>query len=206
MSSASWGCKLVEILAGISFSTTGNKASFPKLGTLRCFLTCPILPLSVSSYPLTVCSRREVHLYFCDWRKEPPSPSTLTVTSPRPITRHKRALWLTIQFLAPERHLTLWTGSRKWYPGERSAGQKESTLALTKSCVSLQAHPHSELLTRLFLSSLLSSRFYTCLGSVSQSCLPLQHMDCSRQAPLSMGFPRQESWSGLPSLLRLLYW
>ena len=23
-------------------------------------------------------------------------------------------------------------------------------------------------------------------------------MDCSRQAPLSMGFPRQEYWSGLP--------
>ena len=23
-------------------------------------------------------------------------------------------------------------------------------------------------------------------------------MDCTRQAPLSMGFPRQEYWSGLP--------
>ena len=23
-------------------------------------------------------------------------------------------------------------------------------------------------------------------------------MDCSRQAPLSMGFPRQEYWNGLP--------
>ena len=30
---------------------------------------------------------------------------------------------------------------------------------------------------------------------VSNSCDP---MNCSRQAPLSMGFPRQEYWSGLP--------
>ena len=35
----------------------------------------------------------------------------------------------------------------------KSAGQKESTLALKKSCVSLQAHPHSELPTRLFFFS-----------------------------------------------------
>ena len=31
--------------------------------------------------------------------------------------------------------------------------------------------------------------------SCSTLCDP---MDCSRQAPLSMGFPRQEYWSGLP--------
>ena len=30
---------------------------------------------------------------------------------------------------------------------------------------------------------------------MSNSCDP---MDCSHQAPLSMGFPRQEYWSGLP--------
>ena len=33
----------------------------------------------------------------------------------------------------------------------------------------------------------------------AQSCLTLcDSVDCSRQAPLSMGFPRQEYWSGLP--------
>ena len=35
--------------------------------------------------------------------------------------------------------------------------------------------------------------------SVAQSCpSPCDPMDCSLQAPLSMGFPRQEHWSGLP--------
>ena len=34
---------------------------------------------------------------------------------------------------------------------------------------------------------------------VSQWCLTLcDPMDCSRQAPLSMGFSRQEYWRGLP--------
>ena len=34
---------------------------------------------------------------------------------------------------------------------------------------------------------------------VAKSCPALlDPMDCSRQAPLSMGFPRQEYWSGLP--------
>ena len=33
----------------------------------------------------------------------------------------------------------------------------------------------------------------------AQSCLTLcDPMDCSLQAPLSMGFSRQEYWSGLP--------
>ena len=33
----------------------------------------------------------------------------------------------------------------------------------------------------------------------AQSCPALcDTMDCSHQAPLSMGFPRQEYWSGLP--------
>ena len=33
----------------------------------------------------------------------------------------------------------------------------------------------------------------------AQSCLTLcDPTDCSPQAPLSMGFPRQEHWSGLP--------
>ena len=31
-----------------------------------------------------------------------------------------------------------------------------------------------------------------------QSCLTLCPMDVARQAPLSMGFSRQEGWSGLP--------
>ena len=34
---------------------------------------------------------------------------------------------------------------------------------------------------------------------ISQLCLTLCNpMDCSPQAPLSMRFPRQEHWSGLP--------
>ena len=34
---------------------------------------------------------------------------------------------------------------------------------------------------------------------VAQSCLALcDPMDCSHQAPLSMGFSRQDYWSGLP--------
>ena len=39
-----------------------------------------------------------------------------------------------------------------------------------------------------------------CMCSVAQLCSSLCHpMDCvARQAPLFMGFPRQESWSGLP--------
>ena len=37
-------------------------------------------------------------------------------------------------------------------------------------------------------------------SEVAQSCLTLSNpMDCSYQAPLSMGFSRQEYWSGLPS-------
>ena len=38
-----------------------------------------------------------------------------------------------------------------------------------------------------------------CLLNRLQSCLTLcDPMNCSRQAPLSMGFSRQENWSGLP--------
>ena len=38
-------------------------------------------------------------------------------------------------------------------------------------------------------------------SSVIQSCPTLcDPMDCRPQAPLSMGFPRQEYWSGLPFL------
>ena len=34
---------------------------------------------------------------------------------------------------------------------------------------------------------------------VALSCLPLGHpVDCSHQAPLSLGFSRREHWSGLP--------
>ena len=36
-------------------------------------------------------------------------------------------------------------------------------------------------------------------SEVAQSCLTRSDpMDCSPQAPLSMGFSRQEYWSGLP--------
>ena len=35
--------------------------------------------------------------------------------------------------------------------------------------------------------------------TLAQPCLTLRSpMDCSPPAPLSMGFPRQEYWSGLP--------
>ena len=40
---------------------------------------------------------------------------------------------------------------------------------------------------------------YVCMQSCTQSCLILcDPMDCTLQAPLSMGFHRQEYWSGLP--------
>ena len=42
--------------------------------------------------------------------------------------------------------------------------------------------------------------------SVIQSCPTLcDPMDCSLPAPLSMGFPRQEYWSGLPFLLQGIF-
>ena len=48
----------------------------------------------------------------------------------------------------------------------------------------------------------MDASFYSgvCLHALSpQSCPTLCHpMDCSAQAPLSMAFPRQEYWSGLP--------
>ena len=48
----------------------------------------------------------------------------------------------------------------------------------------------------------LNSGFSTfCCCLVAKSCLILvTRMDCTCQAPLSMGFPRQEYWSGLTSL------
>ena len=40
---------------------------------------------------------------------------------------------------------------------------------------------------------------YVCFSTHAQLCLPLCNAkDCSRQAPLSVGFFRQEYWSGLP--------
>ena len=40
---------------------------------------------------------------------------------------------------------------------------------------------------------------YLCSCLLAQSCLILSDpMDCSHQAPLSMGFFRREYWSGLP--------
>ena len=45
----------------------------------------------------------------------------------------------------------------------------------------------------------LASRWCTPACQVAQSCLTLCHpVGCSRQAPLSMGFSRQEHWSVLP--------
>ena len=44
-------------------------------------------------------------------------------------------------------------------------------------------------------------------SEVIQSCpTPRDPVDCSQQAPLSMGFSRQEYWSGvsLPSLIRCI--
>ena len=63
--------------------------------------------------------------------------------------------------------------------------------------------------------------FELCCGKLLQSCVTLgSPMDCSYQAPLSVGFPRQEYWSRLqcpppgdlpdpgikPTSLRLLLW
>ena len=58
------------------------------------------------------------------------------------------------------------------------------------------------------VSCIVSSGFFTAeppgtpwfhCGLVAQSCPTLcDLMDCSCQAPLSVGFPRQEYWSGLP--------
>ena len=43
-----------------------------------------------------------------------------------------------------------------------------------------------------------------CCCSVTESCPSLSDpMDCSHQAPLSIGFPRREYWSGLPFLIVL---
>ena len=43
-------------------------------------------------------------------------------------------------------------------------------------------------------------------AQVFQSCLTLCNpMDCSHKAPLSMGFSRQEYWSGCPSLLQGIF-
>ena len=40
---------------------------------------------------------------------------------------------------------------------------------------------------------------YTCIGcSGTQSCLFTTPWIVAHQAPLSMGFPKQEYWSGLP--------
>ena len=50
--------------------------------------------------------------------------------------------------------------------------------------------------SKLFNGSKLWNRWWwRCHQVVSNSCNP---MDCSHQAPLSMGFSRQEYWSGLP--------
>ena len=40
---------------------------------------------------------------------------------------------------------------------------------------------------------------YLCCCLITKSCLTLRNpMDCGPKAPLSIGFPRQEYWSGLP--------
>ena len=80
-------------------------------------------------------------------------------------------------------------------------------------------YPEKELVIRP--GTLVTSLVLNVLCSVAQLCLTLCNpMDCIRQAPLSMGFSRQEYWSGLafpspgdlpnseiePALLHFLRW
>ena len=55
---------------------------------------------------------------------------------------------------------------------------------------------------KLTVSHALCEKVWSCAPCMrvrAQRCPTLREpMDCSRQAPLSMGFPRQEYWSGLP--------
>ena len=66
----------------------------------------------------------------------------------------------------------------------------------------------------LFLNSIIIFEFVDCLLTfifcgcclVTQSCLTLcDPMDCSPQAPLSMGFSSQEYWNGLHSFLQGIF-
>ena len=65
--------------------------------------------------------------------------------------------------------------------------------------------PLKEMSLQIFLGKHLRACCYKTAGrcSVTKSCLPLGGlMDCARQAPLSLGFLRQEFWSGL----HFLFW
>ena len=67
-------------------------------------------------------------------------------------------------------------------------------------------HTRTHILSTRSYEALTENGFHCCLSpvrpcccSVAQSCLPLcDPTDCSLPTPLSMGFPRQEYWRGLP--------
>ena len=59
--------------------------------------------------------------------------------------------------------------------------------------------PSAITLRFLFCTLLGAMRFLCCCSLVTVSCpTPCDPMDCSPQTPLSVGFSRQEYWSGLP--------
>ena len=62
-------------------------------------------------------------------------------------------------------------------------------------CLSLHPSPDSVVCLCCFVSSLLLLLLLCCAQSCPALCDP---MNCTRQVRLSMGFPRQEYWSGLP--------
>ena len=53
----------------------------------------------------------------------------------------------------------------------------------------------------VILSNCLINSSHYWPAKIAQSCPTLRPHDCSLPAPLSMGFPRQEYWSGSPFLL-----
>ena len=62
-------------------------------------------------------------------------------------------------------------------------------------CIYISIHIGKKILIPDFLIHIC---FYLLLFSHSVLSNSATPMDCTHQAPLSMGFPRQEYWSGLP--------
>ena len=58
---------------------------------------------------------------------------------------------------------------------------------------------------RINKSAFCSLRVYVCAQSLSRVQLLATPWTVARQAPLSMGIPRQEYWSGLPFLLQGIF-
>ena len=87
-----------------------------------------------------------------------------------------------------------------------SAGGSKATnwprVCLIGSCRDYSAHLPTLASDRLSVAPglpILCVCVCVCVCSVTQLCPTLFNpMNCSSQAPLSMGFPRQEYWSGLP--------